>query len=272
MKFKDLIIYSDLDGTLLTTWDQGPLISNENIKAIKDFQTQGGLFSIATGRNLQNVMHLFDNITFELPMVLVNGALVYDCNHKKILNYTRLDVDFCKELIAYFAQSNRVSLVISDFDTVYHVIHPHIPQQDLPALDFKTTAIDMEKAMDLTILKMVLVTDPKDRLDIEQDILSLPYASRIHLAASSTRFAEIVSKGVSKANSIDFVLNHLQISDRKLVCIGDYLNDKEMLDHADIAAIPENGLDELKKPGRIITTHHNEHALADLIKQLKHKQ
>ena len=57
MKPKDVVIYSDLDNTLLSSWDLGPIIVKKNIVALKKWFALGGQFSIATGRNLKNVLH-----------------------------------------------------------------------------------------------------------------------------------------------------------------------------------------------------------------------
>lgn len=47
MKYDGIVIYSDLDGTLL---DSERNLSKENMDAINSFISQGGRFGVATGR------------------------------------------------------------------------------------------------------------------------------------------------------------------------------------------------------------------------------
>ncbi len=58
--------------------------------------------------------------------------------------------------------------------------------------------------------------------------------------------------------------------DARLYAIGDYENDVEMLEKADFRATPANGLDRLKQmPGMIQVCHHDEGAIADLIRHIE---
>lgn len=268
MDSKDLMIYSDMDGTLLSSWDKGPIISPKNEDAIRQFIREDGLFSIATGRNLKNGPTYLLNYDIKLPMVLVNGALIYDQSKKLILRKVVMDQNFITEALSYFKDSQRVAVVISDINEVYHVIHPTISDTNLPPLDFETVNINMMEVFSLEVLKVTFVTYPEHKDQVQEDIRKFKSFAKISISPSSQRFIEIVGAGINKAEAINYVRSHLLHSDRKLICIGDYSNDIEMLDIADIAAVPENGLESLKKPGRLITTHHDHDAIADLIDQL----
>jgi Cof subfamily protein (haloacid dehalogenase superfamily) len=265
---KDLMIYSDMDGTLLSSWSKGPVISKRNEEAIRYFIKQGGLFSIATGRNMKNGPTYLENYPIQLPMVLVNGALIYDSFNQSIIRKITIDKSFVKEALEYFVQSNRIAVVISDINEVYHVIHPSISGDKLPELDFETINISISEVQTIDILKVTFVTHPEEKDIIEKDLSSFKTYSMISTSPSSKRFIEIVSAGINKAEAISYVKTNVLTFNRKLVCIGDYSNDIEMLDLPDIAAIPQNGLESLKKRGRLITSHHVEDAIDDLIYQL----
>ena len=72
------------------------------------------------------------------------------------------------------------------------------------------------------------------------------------------------------------------MTDKTLVCIGDFYNDVSMLEIADIAACPDNAPDDIKamcqivqnnipdkQDRKIVTCNNNEGALADLIEILE---
>ena len=85
-KFDGILICSDWDGTLF--YDDG--ISEENIKAIKYFQANGGLFTICSGRYyefLKQYEHLVRPNTY---IACYNGALILDSD-----NMNKLYESFC---------------------------------------------------------------------------------------------------------------------------------------------------------------------------------
>ena len=64
MKADELIIYADMDGTALSDWSRGPIVPEENLRALESFVAQGGLFSIASGRQYPEIMDLAEAFSF----------------------------------------------------------------------------------------------------------------------------------------------------------------------------------------------------------------
>ena len=75
MDFRDILLVSDYDNTL--TGDRH-IIPQENIDAILDFTAQGGAFTIASGRGKREWKENFSEVPFNAPLILSNGAVIYD--------------------------------------------------------------------------------------------------------------------------------------------------------------------------------------------------
>jgi len=270
MKFDQYILYSDLDGTLLSSWDRGPIIDSDNMKSIQMFIEKGGLFSIATGRNLKNGPYYLKDIKISLPMVLVNGALIYDSINDIILETIPLSGSVFSAIIDFYLLSNCINCIFSDPFNVYTLIHHSKDTSKLPKIDFETTQITIEELREKNILKITLITH-KEELNKIFTLLhtTLPYFNETYITTSSDQFIEIMDKSVNKAEAIRKVVKQEKLKERKLVCIGDNLNDLEMLDLAEIAAIPLNAHTSLHNRGYLLTKHHDSNAVADLIKQLE---
>ena len=77
MKFKNIMIITDLDGTF---YKAGGGLVERNLEAVKYFKKNGGLFTIASGR-VPTVMgydiEIFKSLT-NVPAILCNGAYLYD--------------------------------------------------------------------------------------------------------------------------------------------------------------------------------------------------
>lgn len=78
-KFTGYLICTDCDGTL--TYEPGK-VSEENAQAIRYFQQEGGVFTLATGRFPDHAELFQDKIQMNAPMVSLNGTLLYDTGKK----------------------------------------------------------------------------------------------------------------------------------------------------------------------------------------------
>ncbi len=260
------IIYADMDGSFLSSWDLGPVVPLPNREALIKWHANGGLFSIATGRNINNVTCFFDKDEIDLPMVLVNGALIYDYKQDRILRSTSLPMTFYHELIEAFATWEDCALALSDaydFVALYHNI------EDPVKLDYERTPITIDEARKKQPLKAALVTKP-GMVPLFADIINrLPSAADVNVIASSERFLEIVDSSVSKGNAISWVLKTMEFPGKKrLIILGDHENDISMCKVANIIAVPENGIEELKQYADFLVRGHNEGALYDVVNRI----
>ena len=83
-KFEGYVIYSDLDGTLLNNKKE---VSDENKKAINYFIENGGKFSIATGRAFEATEKYIEGVRIDIPAIVYNGGMIYDCNKRSAVIY-----------------------------------------------------------------------------------------------------------------------------------------------------------------------------------------
>lgn len=83
-KFKGKIICCDVDGTLI---DSRLKLPPKNTEAVNYFRNEGGLFTLATGRTVDGLRLYLDKISPDLPMVIQNGAAIYDLQKNKYMVY-----------------------------------------------------------------------------------------------------------------------------------------------------------------------------------------
>ena len=75
MDLSNYLLISDLDGTL---FDDQKRVPEANIKAIKAYEAEGGLFSIATGRTCASSRRHVNALEVNQPVILFNGSVLYD--------------------------------------------------------------------------------------------------------------------------------------------------------------------------------------------------
>ena len=99
-KFDNIAILTDLDKTFLA--DGGKMVAR-NIEAIEYFKSEGGLFSLATGRmhfNLDRTVVGVDRLVNALA-IMCNGTYFYDFDEKKVFCETFMDRDLVYEAVEF---------------------------------------------------------------------------------------------------------------------------------------------------------------------------
>ena len=266
-KFEGYVLVSDFDGTLI---DDKTTISQENIDAIQSFTDQGGVFLGATGRTELNVRPFTGNIALSSPWILYNGAAIYDWTSGAFIYKAPLD----RRLSEGF-----LSRVMERFASVNIQVFPGGPFFQVNGgarLDSQAVLEDQHyknrpmEALGDDWLKVLFCSDYPDELNAIEALLDAdPLLPHVHKTRSGPRYFELTAHGVNKGSALAHLKTLLQPTPRKVVAIGDYLNDIEMLQEADIAAAPQSAMPEVKQHARIITTDHTRSAVADLIRQLE---
>ena len=268
--FDGCLLASDIDGTLL---DNG-YINPRCIEKIKYFVSEGGNFSLSTGRSVGAVSDAVNAIDCLSPSVVSNGAMIYDYKNKKILKeYTLSSEDKCVAELVYntgldigieIHSGERALVVKRNCETDAH--------EEYESLEVEFIDLDEAKRFEWTKI-LFAVADLKDfeptmkmlkdvckTSDVLNTIASIEERQRYYI--------EVVPKGVSKAKSIKTLCELLNINDGCCYAIGDYYNDVPMLEGADICAVPVNSPADIKALADVIVSTAKDGAVADFIDYL----
>lgn len=257
-----------MDGTLLSEWSLGPVVPKANMDALKAFIRAGGAVSIATGRQYTDTLSFFEDIRFSAPLVLTNGSCIYDQNEKRVIHSDLLPLGCVKEAVEIAKRHDDIWVVVADEKQIYQLSQS--PEKNARTADgFPRLMLDESSFLSLEAGKLCFVCADASQMGVLWDIVN-KMETRPLIAGfqSSPLYLEMVKKRVSKASGIKKAAALAGLTGRKLVCIGDYLNDYDMLKMADIAACPINAAPEILEICQIVTCHHNEGAFADLLTKL----
>ena len=75
---------SDMDGTLLNSNKE---LTEFTKNALNSFIDKGGLISVATARTAGTVVGMLKDVNINCPVVLMNGAMIYDIKNEKYVHY-----------------------------------------------------------------------------------------------------------------------------------------------------------------------------------------
>ncbi len=265
MKFKDLVLCSDLDGTLI---DEENKIPKENIEAIEYFRAHGGKFMIATGRVPEAVFPVIDGLKTDFPCICHNGCSVYDLEKKQYIETIPLDdgaVLVAEEIIKLSSNSGvevmteqGICVVKRTPATDFHIQYEKV--------DFITA--DEIKNAPKPWLKILFAQSPQETEKIKESLINSHYNNKYNLQKTHNFYYEIFNKNASKGASLKKLCEEYGIDLKNVIAIGDNENDISMLSVAGKSAAVYNASDVVKKHADIITCSNEEGAIADLISKL----
>ncbi|MBE7026365.1 MAG: HAD family hydrolase [Ruminococcaceae bacterium] len=252
-KYDNILICSDLDGTLLGS--DGKL-SGENLEAINRFCDEGGKFCISTGRLPSHLLKFFPKEFFKSPVICCNGACIYDYNEDKILYAHPLGEK--KYEIYEFLEKNSDQIIRT---TIF--VGPTLNACE----GFKENAAWIKETLSNTIYKVVLsMQSPKAAIEL-RDKLTQKFGEFFNFSRSWDTGVEILDHYATKGHTI----NHLKnILGGKLItiCVGDYENDITMIQVADIGCAVKNAVPQLKAVADRIICSNDEHATKYIVENI----
>lgn len=248
-QFEDILLTVDMDRTLT-----GPdsVIPKRNLEAIAYFTANGGKFTVNTGRSLNTFRGQMNLVPTNAPLLLFNGSATYF--NGKYQRYQEIDLDMWEVLLQVRKEFPQMNLEVQaldchylidptpEFERMYHGMQweyklPKIGQDLGPFIKFalfgNPSTNKVGSMYDFTPEELAEIDG------IETRIQAL-WGDKIDTTRSAPRIIDVQAKGMSKGRSARLLQQEL--GRRILVCVGDAENDLTMLDEADYAFCPADGV------------------------------
>ena len=240
---------SDLDGTLLRSDEVTSEYTNQVINSLV---AKGMLFSYATARSLITAKKVTKGIKANIPLIVYNGAFVFDNITEKIL------------IANYF--DNSVQLVIEELfnNGVYPIVYAYINGKEKFSFvrelstkgmemfiasrkgDIRTNEVKRSSELKEGNIFYITCIDSPEKLkplyDKYKDKYHCVYQTDIY---TNEQWLEIMPLEASKSNAIKQLRTMLECE--KLIVFGDGKNDIDMFQMADESYAVANAHEDLKK-------------------------
>jgi len=247
--YSDVLLTVDFDRTL-TAPDSS--IPQRNLDAIRYFMDNGGVFTVNTGRSCVTFREPMTRIPVNAPFLLYNGSANYENGCLRDERIIDLDLwQTLDEMCRLFPDMNlelqgvRTHYLIDakeEFCRFYDALNwPwEVPAhgQDLgPFLKFALFGKPRANA----VADMFEATEEElRRFDEAERTINALYGDKVTVLRSAPRIIDVHAAGVSKINAARSLQKKL--GRKILVCVGDAENDISMLDGADYAFCPADGV------------------------------
>ena len=250
-KFDGILLMSDLDGTLCN----GGKVSTENAQAIRYFQSEGGLFSIGSGRKPDWLLHWTNDFIPNTWSAMLNGAVICDPNGENPIFMQPTDPDVVDVTERILAACPHLDNVI--FCGCYEE-NLSIPQG---------APID-RSALPRQIFKCLLHT-PAEYSDEYNEAVKRLLPSNYISMRSWVNGIEFQKAGTGKGDAIHRWKKELGVAARLSVAVGNYENDIDMIVAADVGYAVGDAIPSVRAIADRVTVPCAAHSLAAIIEDLE---
>lgn len=265
-RYNGYLIVSDLDGTLI---DSKQKISKKNQRAISTYIENSGYFAVATGRSEINVKPFIENININCSCILYNGAMIYDFDKMKYVRCAFLKNSYLleplKEMMSLYRNlcvqifTQGKMFIVSGEDN----IDPLVISENQPY-----TAASIDDLAEENWIKVIFNDTNQALRSIQQFLTDRIAPGIIKSVFSTSTYLELLAYGVSKGSALLELMHIMKLRREKVIAIGDYCNDIEMIRVAGLGVATANAHDLLKKAASVTTVSNDEHAVYNLINKI----
>lgn len=248
-KFSNTVLITDLDGTLLP---HSKILNKKDLNAIEYFRQNGGIFTIATGRIIQASEQFFEPLKPDAPVILNNGGLIYDVGRKEILYEQCIDEASFQYTVDLMERFPEMGVEVNLPDGIYAVRMTEWEQLHLGMTHMPYTAKGLEEIPKTGWCKVLYSIGDGRVAELAEYAASMGWDKTSFVISGDFLF-ECLPKDCTKGSALKELWSIEKWDTFTVAAAGDYNNDLEMLEFADIAIAPQNAQNIVKKSADYVT-------------------
>ena len=261
-KFDGKLLVSDMDATLFNSKRE---VSEENYNAIKYFTSEGGKFSVASGRMIAAVGNFLDEIGINAPAILYNGAMLYSFETNTLLYEKTIEEERKSAIRKVYQSQPQFGLEIYSDEHIY-ILRECFETDRLRGKNYAVTFHMPDEVWDKPWTKALIIGDD-EALDKFEPIYRKEYDDG-YVTRSGKYYLDMVATGATKGYGVKKLAGLLGIKREDIYTVGDNMNDLEMIEYAGHGYAVANAVDELKNASEMVVPSNDESAIAYIINNL----
>ena len=264
MREKTLYI-SDLDGTLL---NQNAELSERAVDTLNKLIETGIHFSVATARTAATAIHILERVAINVPMILMNGVLVYDKRAMRYIKKEPLKKSVVNKTLSTIKGTGQTGLMYTLAGDDMLTYYERLDNKNLKAFiderikkykkQFKQIGDFMDVDSEPIYFCFLDTSEEIHRLHAEiREISGIYYEMYQDIYSDDLWYLELFSESASKYKSVRFLRQKYGFD--KVVGFGDNLNDLPLFAACDECYAVSNAKPEVKeKATSVIESNEND--------------
>jgi 5-amino-6-(5-phospho-D-ribitylamino)uracil phosphatase len=265
------LIVFDIDGTIS---GQDHIIHPFTRETLLRLREASFPFTLATGKSLPGTIAQANLLEVDLPLVLINGAML-QTREGEVLDAVTLPEVVVRKVIDLCEQEGR-DLVMYDGDAIYF---KEMTDNMRPVYGHLTTGMQPVGAWNSIAERMgninkCLVVDTTERAHLFQmgEMFEEAFRGAVDVLHTSAVLVEVMPKGINKLIGLKKLTERMGIPMSQVMAFGDFDNDVEMLSAAGLGIAVANASSRAKKAADLVVGGVDEQGparfLADLLDRL----
>lgn len=244
------IIFSDMDGTLLTSENKLPEGFDE---AIAELKRRNVIFAPASGRQFFSLIRSFDKYRDDFLFLAENGTLVI--YHGEEVFSCLLGFEAARKVLAAGEGFEDILRVYCGKKDAYILRTQDKPEYNAELFKYYTHAIfvDSFDTVDDVALKVAFFDKSGDSKRNIYDKLE-QFHNSLQVVQASDNWVDVMSPSINKGVAVKNIQRVMNIKPEECAAFGDYLNDCEMLQAVGYGFAMANAHPDLKAVANFETT------------------
>lgn len=265
-KFDGILICTDLDGTLLKN---DKTISEKNIKAIEYFKSEGGIFTIITGRMPFFVSDICACVKPNVPIGCINGVGLYDYDKKEYLWTEKMHKDVMALVECADKKFENIGIQVNTFNNTFFYKENLSMKKFREVTGCENLTCDYRNISE-PVSKIIFGSEDEAEItELEKTLKEHPLADNFDFIRSEKSLYEILPKKTGKGKAVEKLIELMHIDKNKTIAVGDYNNDISMFEAVKAGIAVSNACREALESADYVTVSNEEDAIAEIIKLLE---
>ncbi len=274
------LIAIDLDGTMLNSFGD---ITKKTKEIIKEKISQGIDIVLASGRTIDSIKNIAEEIGGIRYIIAGNGAIIYDIKEDKVIYEKCISKMKTLNIIKTCEENSITYSVYTDKTIVakalkYNVLYYN--KENIKKEESKKTSITIveniyeyikemqnEQVMKITICDedRTVFNSVLNKLNEISDVevLDVAHMSRKIIKNGTEEvkieyyYTEISEENVDKWNALEFLIKNLNVNKEETIAIGDNVNDKKMIENVGIGVAMKGSTPQVIEIANYVTENDN---------------
>jgi len=271
MKYK--LVALDIDGTLLNSNSE---ITPATRQALRRVHESGATIVVSTGRRFCTAKPAADKLGLDVLLSCHNGVLLKKLDGE-VLFHQLLSCEVAQTAAKYIKKFKAFPIVFKgtqdEADIIIESATPDIDDvKDYIERNerFVTKVSNLETEPLGDVIEVVAMVPIERHNGIVENLRNhlRDTAKVIPTHGTSLLFLGVANPNVSKAATLKYLVERMEISREEVLAIGDNYNDLEMLEFAGWGILMGNASDELKEIGFYVTASNDEDGVAQVLEKI----
>ena len=262
------LIATDLDDTLLNEKTE---LSPRTMNALSAAMAVGCGVTLSSGRMMEAMLPFARKIGVNAPMLLYNGAMLYDHNTDETLYATRVPYEIALGVTRIIEEAGSYVQVYPGkgyyCTELLERTRAYARQINVPPTP---THMPMSRWLEEhpgDVQKLLVIDTSAGNADALQGRLREAYPHGASFLKSKPHYIEIMPEGVDKGASMAKLAELLGLKRDEVMCFGDGQNDVPMLEFAGAGWAMANGCEEARACTPLIAPSNREDGVAQVIER-----